>query len=353
MSETPEHDPYGLNEPVTVLDDLDVLPGCQQSLLTLFETEYQPLAKARGLHLVGQWCLPPFERPAANARVVLQWQYESLGALWQARGAEETDPALSAFWARVEPLIASRQRQLGRAGQLMQGFQTQAEQLPAGKPLPAGQYRHIAFVRPEHPVEAAEQAQWLSVIAEHSPALVSGAGFNDGGWTFRPGELTWDLVNNEPAAPAPEELLAKLPAKAVVDEVVTLGECLDSGFRNADLQGGVKRTILFKLCDGAAADHIARLEERLQEFPRLLPEIINWSVSKVAATTGNSTWHYCLEQEFAVVDDILGAYQNHPYHWAVIDRFFHPEGHERVSDLFFHSVRPLQQSLLAGIFGLK
>ncbi len=323
-------DRFDADAPVTVFDRLTVLPGCQREVLRRIEDEYRPLAAERGLRHLGTWTLPPFDRPGDSSDILARWEYPSLGALWIARGPEETDHRLSRFWTGLETLLVSRSRQLGRP-RLIDGMAP-----PGDKPTifrrDAG--RSIAFVRPGAAVDP------VSAL----PLIEAGgarAGVNDGGHTFRPGELTID------AATYPGDLAEF----GRIEDVVRLGRNIETGFRDPALGHGVKRTILLRTIAGTDAARIDLLERRLGEWARHLPELVNWCLSRVASTTGAVAWTHCFEQEFADVAQITGAYLNHPFHWAVIDRFFHPEAPERIADAFFQTIYPVRRSVLAELAG--
>ncbi len=323
-------DRFGLGEPVCVFDRLTVRPGCQREVLRRFETDYQPLAATRGLRHVGTWTLPPFDRPNDPADILLHWEYPSLGAFWMARGTEEGDARLGDFWAGLGTLLISRSRQLGRPG-LIAGMAAPDAPVSGG----SGRPRSIAFVRPAAPRDDSARTDMVARIE----ACGARGGFNAGAYTGRPDELTidWDGADH-----------GLLKAFGSIEDVVTLGDALDLGCREPDLRGGVKRTILLRTMTGARPGGVALMERRLGEWARHLPEMRNWSIAPVTATTGPIAWTHCFEQEFNDVADITGAYLNHPFHWAVVDRLFHPEAPERVADAFFHSIYPIANSVLAG-----
>jgi hypothetical protein len=326
-------DRFGLDEPVCVFDRLTVLPGCQREVLRRFEVDYRPLAAERGLRQVGSWTLPPFDRPNDPADIMLQWEYPSLGVFWMARGAEEGDARLDDFWSGLDALLVSRARQLGRPG-LIDGMVPSGEasscEVISGD---SGRPRAVAFVRPGA-CDAAGRAAMVARIEAHGAR----GGFNAGAYTGRPDELTIDWDGSDHVF---------LKAFGAVEEVVTLGEPVDFACRQPGLGGGVKRTILLRTMNDARLDAVALMERRLGEWARHLPEMRNWSVSRVTATTGPIAWTHCFEQEFADVADITGPYLNHPFHWSVVDRLFHPEAPERVADAFFHSIYPIERSVLA------
>ncbi|MFA5494932.1 MAG: Dabb family protein [Porticoccaceae bacterium] len=347
-----ENDVFALDQPVRVIDRLQVRPGRCQEVIALFDQIYRPLAEQRGLEWVDCWIAPPFEREQTGAELVIHWQYPSLGALWAARGVEDTDSRLVHFWRdRLAPLLISRTRQLGRSGPL--------QAIPPSGPAPAlpASYRgtrNILFLRPDGTVPASEQPSWLDALqrlAGTEGIRACDAGFNAGSYTGRDGEITVDLLLEDGAAVPDRMILASLPGPAVIDEVVAPALPIAWGHEPRALTDGVKRTILLKVRDDASPEEIATLEQALIEWAQQLPEMACWSLSRVAATTGSVPWSHCYEQEFTVASAVLGSYLNHPFHWAVVDRYFHPEAHQQAADRFFHSVRAAAKSLLVPILG--
>lgn len=350
-------DPFQANEPVFVFDNLVVRPGNRQAVLDLFERVYKPMAAERGLLFVAIHQQPPFERQGASGEILIHWQYPSLGALWGARGIEETDPRLSAFWRDLMPLIESRTRRLSRP-ELMNVDSLLGPQ--AGPEAKVAGTRAIAFLRPETEVQPGDWPQWVDRlhglagknVADNSGIVGSYAGFNHGGYTGRAGEITLDLVLDSATADASlAQLPSLLPDAVHVDEVVIPGPCLAWGFAAKPMSDGVKRTILLKVRDDASAEGIHTMEQVLIEWAQQLPEMAAWSLSRVARSTGPVQWSHCYEQEFTTASAVLGSYLNHPFHWAVVDRYFHPEGHEQVANVFFHSIHAISESILVPILG--
>jgi len=345
-------DPFSVSEPVAVFDSIVVRPGKHQAVIDRFEQTYRPMAAQRGLIFVGMWQQPPFDRKGKGGELLLHWQYPSLGALWGARGVEETDPLLSAFWRDLEPLVESRTRRLGRPDLMAVDSWLGPRQAPAAKVAGA---RAIAFLRPEPAVQPDDWEGWVDALhglAGSNGIVGSYAGFNDGGYTGRPGEITLDLVfHGDAAEPSSEDLQAILPAGVKIEELVIPGPCLAWGFAPKPMIDGVKRTILLKVRDDASAEGIHTMEQVLVEWVQQLPEMAAWSLSRVARSSGPVQWSHCYEQEFTNASAVLGSYLNHPFHWAVVDRYFHPEGHEQVANVFFHSIHAISESILVPILG--
>ncbi len=343
------NDIYLRDQPVWVIDDLLVKPGCQAAAMELMTKDYRDYGKARKLELVDVFALPPLVRPADPARLLVIWRYPTLDDLWQARYGEENDDWLKAFWVKIDALVLSRTRDLGRKS-IMAGIS-----LPDGKgiasPPPQSRRRQILFVKPGVELDDAGQGQWVeaagSVVGSYG-IVQSRAGFHSE-FSYLPGQLTWDIESKGDVAPSVDALLAALPGPATASESAELGERLDAGFRETDMRSGLKRTIFFRAGDDLTEAQHGELVKALGDWSRHLPEIRNWTVSRIASCTGPIRWTYCSEQEFHDLDAIMGPYLNHPYHWAVIDRLFHRESPTQMAYEYTHTIRPISTSVLANI----
>jgi hypothetical protein len=69
----------------------------------------------------------------------------------------------------------------------------------------------------------------------------------------------------------------------------------------------------------------------------------------VSASRGAVDWTHCIEQEAADPSVFVGDYLNHPYHWAVVERLFHPDGPEPSTNAFSHTLYPISRSVLAEV----
>lgn len=322
-----QKDIFGLEQPVSVIDRMRVKPGAEQQVLDLFSTEYAVLAAGR-MRQVDLTITPPFPGASEPRDVVIHWEYPSLTALWTARMAEEGDARLSEFWQTIDQLVETRSRQLGRNRCMEQCGPLDDNPPPIA--MPAGTSRVIGFgkIAPD----VLDQA-----IAQSSRRVRGGIEF--GG---KPG----DAVTVELQLRVGEEPADLFPQMALLDDAVTLGERIDSGCRAPGISRGVKRTVLLRSIDGLPAANIEAMERQLAQFGRHVGVILNWSLSRVKKTQGPVKWTHCFEQEFADVGDITGDYLNHPFHWAVADRFFHREAPERSADAFFQSIYQIDQSAL-------
>ena len=161
---------------------------------------------------------------------------------------------------------------------------------------------------------------------------------------FGAGDYTWDLPADE--HPSPAAIVAQLqalPGIVRVDRVCY--EAIAGGVRAPGLTNGIKRTLFLRVKPDASSPAIAALEHDLLRLPRYMPGIRNWSLGRVVS---DSPWSHVWQQEFARVDDLLGEYMVHPYHWAWVDRWFDPEFPQQIVDTTLcHAFCPIETSVLA------
>lgn len=341
---TPD-DPFGLHHPVHILDDIRVQPGQQAAFHRLMEDHYLSLARERKMELAGVWFFPPFETADRPTDIVYLWRYATLKDWWDARISEENDARLPAFWARAADLVQTRTRRLGRAPALMLGTEPDRASL---RLLPAlDGTRRIAFVRPRDPLTPADEAAWVAAagaLAGEHGVRVSRAGFHVE-FSFLPGHMTWDLVS-EPGQPIPREtLLSALPGPAEIVEWVELEAPIDFGKREPIGPVRQKRTILLRIGDAVSEAHREELEDVLRGWVRQLEGLRAWSLSRIAGSEGSLAWTHCFEQEFVDLSVITKDYLEHPYHWAIADRYFGPEGQEKAVYEFVHTIRATDASM--------
>jgi hypothetical protein len=337
---------FQLEKPVSVIDRLQVTPGNQQAAYDLMTRVYAAHVASRELRLVGAWLAPPFDRPDAGSELTVIWEYSSLGALWAARMAEENDPVAENIWSTIETLTKARSRQIARPAPMQVPFPDDS-----GGLFTAGEtgVRSIWFVRPLESLAAADQNRWITaaeaIAAQIPEVLLSRAGFHQE-YSFMPGHFTWDLTLRERIDA--RTLLNALPAPAEIVDSVELGAVVNAGLRDPG-QSGTKRTVLVRAKAGLDASSLAMFEEVLAATPRYITGIRNWRLSRVSSSSGPVAWTHCFEQEVADASLFVGAYLNHPYHWAIVERLFHPEAPERCTDAFCHSLYPITRSVLADL----
>jgi hypothetical protein len=160
----------------------------------------------------------------------------------------------------------------------------------------------------------------------------------DGSWGA--GDYTLDL-HFVPEAAGSAAGLAGVSGVARIDRVVYRRQA--GGLRAPGLQNGIWRTLLFRVRPQASEDQVAALERDLLRMPDYMPGIRNWQLCRVTSAGG---WTHVWQQEFAGVDDLLGEYLAHPFHWGRVDRWFDPEFPEWTVEAISHAFCPLASSLL-------
>jgi hypothetical protein len=123
-------------------------------------------------------------------------------------------------------------------------------------------------------------------------------------------------------------------------------ESIGGGVRDAGLENGIWRTLLLRTRPEAAA-HVHALEQDLLSMPRYMKGIRNWRLGRVVSKNiGGGEWTHVWQQEYARIDDLLGEYLVHPFHWGWVDRWFDMEFPEWTVDRISHAFCSLPISLL-------
>jgi hypothetical protein len=163
----------------------------------------------------------------------------------------------------------------------------------------------------------------------------------EGSWGA--GDYTFDVVSQEDDAEceAAFTALAQIEGIARIDRVAL--QSVGGGMREPGLRGGIWRTLMLRVRDQASAGNIAGLERELLQMPQFMAGIRNWRLSRVE-TPG--AWTHVWQQEFARVDDLLGEYLLHPFHWGWVDRWFDAEHPQWTVEAISHAFCPLASSLL-------
>lgn len=98
-----------------------------------------------------------------------------------------------------------------------------------------------------------------------------------------------------------------------------------SGIAEPGLSSGVHRTLLLCADHNATPERLAKFEAEMVQMAHYIPAIRNWRFSRVAEASGELPWTHVWEQEYADIGGLMGPYMLHPYHWALIDRWFDHE----------------------------
>lgn len=135
--------------------------------------------------------------------------------------------------------------------------------------------------------------------------------------------------------------LARLPGVSRVERMAC--RPIGGGQRAPGLQNGIWRTLLLRVRAQQTPALVAALEGDLLRMPAYIAGIRNWQLSRVCS---DSAWTHVWQQEFASVDDLLGEYLTHPFHWGWVDRWFDPEFPEWTVEAIAHAFCPLAASIL-------
>lgn len=158
------------------------------------------------------------------------------------------------------------------------------------------------------------------------------------------GDYTLDVLRDARATGHAADVgaLAGLPGIVRIDGAAC--RAIGGGLREPALRDGVWRTLMLRVRPQVDDTQVAALERELLRMPAFMPGIRNWRLSRIA-TPG--AWTHVWQQEFACVDDLLGEYLLHPYHWGWVDRRFDAESPDWTVEAISHAFCPLPSSLLA------
>jgi hypothetical protein len=162
----------------------------------------------------------------------------------------------------------------------------------------------------------------------------------EGSWGA--GAYTLDLHWSD-SAPAAALQLDAVAGIESADRVVY--ETIGAGIRDAGLENGIWRTLLLRTRP-VAARHVPALEQDLLGMPKYMKRIRNWRLGRVVS---GGEWTHVWQQEYTGIDDLLGEYLVHPFHWGWVDRWFDMEFPEWTVDRISHAFCPLPRSLLSAV----
>lgn len=340
---------------ITLQDRIELPAPALPKLRALLHQHYLPGALARGMTLAEESVSPPLLLTHGDTTLWLRWTLPDLGAWWAMRAAAG-DPSVTAFWAQVDGIANARER-IVIAG---------AERLPAvddvsGFKCVPTRWRETAQLYLHDGVDDQARAGLEAVVgraADELDGLIASSLAANVTADYGGGHYSWDLLYRDRASACRarksrwwcKELLPALARHCRACSALGL-EALGAGAREPLLIGGIKRTALFRLLPGVAADPCARFERDLLDMPGFIPAIRNWRLSRAQAlpwnTAATAPWDYVWEQEFADPDGLSGPYMAHPHHWAHVDRWFDPEsGVQIVDSALCHAFSPLARAMI-------
>ena len=96
---------------LTIIDSITAKPGQGRAVLDRYKAEFVPGAQARGMVLDQTLVSPPLAMIGDRTNTLsFIWQVDGIEGWWAQRFAAAFDPAVRAFWAGLEPLVAHRDR---------------------------------------------------------------------------------------------------------------------------------------------------------------------------------------------------------------------------------------------------
>jgi len=119
------------------------------------------------------------------------------------------------------------------------------------------------------------------------------------------------------------------------------------GARPVKLARGVYRTLILTVKPNTSAAATAQFEHELAGMPKYISSIKNWQLSRVSEAAGLRPWTHVWEQEYETLEGLTGPYMNHPFHWALVDRWFNPECSQWIVDkVLCHTYCEFKSSVL-------
>lgn len=98
-----------------------------------------------------------------------------------------------------------------------------------------------------------------------------------------------------------------------------------SGSRPGTVGTAIYRTMLCAVDDRAYDTAIRKFEDEIYGMGSHIHTIRTWQVSRVMEASGTCRWSHVWEQDYEDLSGLQGAYMKHPYHWALVDRWFDPQ----------------------------
>ncbi len=153
------------------------------------------------------------------------------------------------------------------------------------------------------------------------------------------GDYTLDLLWS---GPVDTDLLSGLSGLEHGDRLIY--EPVATGSRQTVVENGIWRTLLLRVMPGVDEGRVLQFEGEITAMPDYMAGIRKWSLGRV---TSESRWTHVWQQEYQQVDDLMGEYLMHPYHWGYVDRYFDPDSPDWLVDLqIAHCFCPLETSVL-------
>jgi hypothetical protein len=180
-----------------------------------------------------------------------------------------------------------------------------------------------------------EAAAQLAVVRTSWIAPVSPVAVINGGHIVW--RMTFATERDALAAPLDPRWRAEIDPLLRDAQVIGVGYRITRGAVRA-AGAGIWRALIFRIMPHAPPEAVKAIEDGLLLFPKYITPIRSWALSAVAATEGPKAYTHVWEQEFDSLDDLTGAYMNHPIHWGLVDAFFDADYPQYVADPYLVQV---------------
>jgi hypothetical protein len=330
--------------PISVVHQLVVKPGCLAAAHRLMTQDYPDSLAPYGVRLKSVLC-SPVEPPGQPTDLLVILEYENAAMFWVERSGTMRNAADAAtLWEKIDQLVVRRERKLLTPEPVSWPPPTPETSSPRLSP---NLHQTTLILKPAAPLNASEQAAWLSAIdaftTGNPEVSASGAGFHIiAGSSSLPEHLSWDIVTSAPADIA--RLLKVLPGAAEVVLALRL-QGAASMAASKPLTSGFKRVVLTRALPGQEA----RVDALFEVVGRSTDIIKNWRVSRIDPASDPAGWTHAFEMEFESLAEMAGPYRSSPYHWAITDSPFHPETPNRAGAGFLNCIYPIQRSYLCQV----
>lgn len=95
---------------IHIVDRVVVEPGHARAFVDAYRTHYVPHGLNLGMVLEGMLLSPPVWFDDESNVVTVTWTVSGSAQWWQTAIERRFDPAVTGFWAKVEPLVVERSR---------------------------------------------------------------------------------------------------------------------------------------------------------------------------------------------------------------------------------------------------
>lgn len=107
---------------VYVIDRVVTRPGCAQTFVDTYLTEYAPGARTRGMTLRRVLVSPPIWFEDQANTVTIMWSLPTAQAWWEMTWQGRPDPALGQWWDGIEHLVTERSRSVAAEAASVDGL---------------------------------------------------------------------------------------------------------------------------------------------------------------------------------------------------------------------------------------